>query len=193
MLPPDVMAKARLHPERRLALEAHVTPKNGGRMVEVGTMTGNLAKYLIRTFKPKELTVMDVDGWAIGQCRGRTSEVAREMNANTSVTCLLGDSKRKLENLEDNAYDLIYIDGAHDYLGACGDAEAARKKVKVGGLLAFNDYYVFEWGFLAMKGRWGVYGIVHAVNEFVICYKSDWELVYYTFGPGGTDGGGLKK
>ena len=69
--------------------------------------------------------------------------------------------------------------------------EAARPKVKVGGVLAFNDYYIFEWGFLAKKGRWGVYGVVHAVNEFIIRYKGDWELIYYTFSAGGGDGGDL--
>jgi hypothetical protein len=120
-LPADAMEKARLHPERRMALDAHVTSKEGGRMVEVGTMTGALAKHLIRAFKPKELTVMDVDGWAIGQCNGRVKQVAREVGANTSVTCILGDSKRSLQSLEDDAYDLIYIDGAHDYHGVCGD------------------------------------------------------------------------
>ena len=118
-------------------------------------------------------------------------QVAREVQANTTVNCLLGDSKRNLESLEDNAYDFIYIDGAHDYSGVCGDAESARTKVKVGGIMAFNDYYIFEWGFLAKKGRWGVYGVVHAVNEFLIRYRSEWELIYYTFGPGGTDGGDL--
>ena len=70
-------------------------------------------------------------------------------------------------------------------------AEAARSKVKVGGIMAFNDYYVFEYGFLARKGRWGVYGVPHAANEFLIRYAPDWELAYYTFLFGGGDGGDL--
>ena len=154
-------------------------------------MTGTFAKFLLRSFSPAELVVMDVDGWAIGQCRGRTSEVGRQMGPNVTVTCFLGDSKKKLQTLEDNAYDFIYIDGAHDYKGACGDAEAARTKVKVGGIMAFNDYYRFEYGFLARKGRWGHYGVPHTVNEFLIRYAGDWEVAYYTLPAenGGGDGG----
>ena len=116
-LPASVMERARLHPERRDALERHVNPKQGARIVEVGTMTGALAKYIVRTFKPAELVVMDVDSWAIGQCHGRTTAVAREVKANTTVRCIKGDSKANLQALEDNAFDLIYIDGAHDYKG----------------------------------------------------------------------------
>ena len=124
-IPSNIMANARLHSDRRVALQAHVTPKTGARMVEVGTMTGVLAKYLIRYFRPSELVVMDVDSWAIGQCKGRTVQVARETQIGTNVSCIKGDSKVNLQALPDNTYDLIYIDGAHDYNGVCNDVCAA--------------------------------------------------------------------
>ena len=124
-IPSNVMANARLHSDRRVALQAHVTPETGARMVEVGTMTGVLAKYLIRYFRPSELVVMDVDSWAIGQCKGRTVQVARETQIGTNVSCIKGDSKVNLQALPDNTYDLIYIDGAHDYNGVCNDVCAA--------------------------------------------------------------------
>lgn len=61
----------------------------------------------------------------------------------------------------------------------CGDLEAARTKVKPGGVMVINDYYVFETLFLGgPKGRWGTYGVIHAANEFILRY--DWELVYMT-------------
>ena len=63
--------------------------------------------------------------------------------------------------------DGVYVDADHDYKGVCADLEIARAKVKVGGLLALNDYYRFEWQFLAERGRWGHYGIMHAANEYV--------------------------
>ena len=198
-IPDAAMASARLHSDRRSAVDAHMPPsaRKGGRLVEVGTMTGAFAKFLVRSFQPAELVVMDVDGWAINQCKGRTSQVAAQISSNITVKCYKGDSKKRLLTLEDNAYDFIYIDGAHDYKGACGDAEAARTKVKVGGIMAFNDYYRFEYGFLARKGRWGSYGVPHTVNEFVVRYAGDWEVAYYTLpgDNGGGDGGdfGLRR
>jgi len=187
-IPETLMANARLHSNRRIPVTEHMKGRKDGRIVEVGTMTGVFAKFMIRSFEPKELVVMDIDGWAIGQCKGRTSQVANEVGANTTIRCMLGDSKKFLEKLEDDTYDLIYIDGAHDYKGACGDAEAARTKVKVGGIMTFNDYYKFEYGFLARKGRWGFYGVPHAANEFLVRYERSWELAYYTL-PGDNGGG----
>ena len=60
--------------------------------------------------------------------------------------------------------------------GVCTDLEAARTKVRVGGLIALNDYYRFEWEFLAQRGRWGAYGIVHATNEFLARYRGSFEV-----------------
>ena len=42
--------------------------------------------------------------------------------------------------------------------------------------------------FLPTRGRWGVYGIVHAANEFLVRYQPDWELVYLTLDPKGATG-----
>ena len=69
------------------------------------------------------------------------------------------------------------------YKGVCGDLEAARPKVKIGGLMALNDYYLFETVFLAQRGRWGVYGIIHATHEFLARYASGWEVAYITMSP----------
>ena len=67
------------------------------------------------------------------------------------------------------------VDGDHDYSGVCGDLEAARTKVKPGGLMVLNDYYIFESIFLGgdpktkkTGGRWGTYGVIHAANEFIL-------------------------
>ena len=38
----------------------------------------------------------------------------------------------------------------------------------MGGLLVLNDYFLFESSFLASRGRWGVYGVIHATNECLL-------------------------
>eukprot|EP00966_Prymnesium_polylepis_P160759 3715346-Prymnesium_polylepis.1 len=96
-----------------------------------------------------------------------------------TVRCIRGDSAASLKQLEDNAYDLMYIDGDHSYKGACADIEAARSKLKIGGLLALNDYYTFEYNFIPKKGVAMVYGVIHATHEFLARYYGDWEVVYF--------------
>ena len=55
--------------------------------------------------------------------------------------------------------------------------------------MVLNDYYLMETLFMgwprqasvAHAGRWGVYGVIHAANEFILRYQ--WELVYMTLHP----------
>lgn len=70
----------------------------------------------------------------------------------------------------------------HNYAGVCQDIEEAKTKVKVGGLLVMNDYYFFESGFLFLRGRWGIYGVIHAVNEFLRRYDN-FEIAFYALHP----------
>ena len=178
----ELTSNAKLYPERRRAVLQSVA--KGGHLIEVGTLNGQFAKFLLRSeLRPGSLTVMDI---STHSCFSQTSKVAREVG--TRLTCLMGDSKRMLAKLNESTYDLIYVDGDHDYRGVCEDLEGARTKVKPGGILALNDYYRFEWQFLGERGRWGAYGVVHAANEFLVRYGKDWEVAYYTFGP--TDSGG---
>lgn len=44
------------------------------------------------------------------------------------------------EVLEPGAYDMAFIDGAHDYSSVLADIRKAQKAVKDGGLLVFHDY-----------------------------------------------------
>lgn len=50
-----------------------------------------------------------------------------------------GESAKVMEKLE-QVFDLIYIDGSHDYESVKADVDGARKILKPGGLLAFHDY-----------------------------------------------------
>ena len=182
MIPAAMTANAKLYPERRRGVLQSVA--KGGHLVEVGTLNGQFAKFLLRSeLKPASLAVMDI---STKSCFSQTAKVARETGSN--LHCLMGDSKKMLTKLNESAYDLIYVDGDHDYKGVCEDLESARTKVKPGGIMALNDYYRFEWQFLGERGRWGAYGVMHAANEFLVRYGKDWEVAYYTFGP--TDSGG---
>eukprot|EP00966_Prymnesium_polylepis_P139393 3221041-Prymnesium_polylepis.1 len=106
-------------------------------------------------------------------CYTRTKKLGTGMGAD--VQCVRGDSAKSLRQLPDGSQDLIYIDGDHDYKGVCADLESARSKLRVGGLMVMNDYNWFESEFLAQRGRWGVYGVIHATNEFAVRYSREFE------------------
>ena len=83
--------------------------------------------------------------------------------------------------LDDGAYDLLCIDGDHSYGGACGDAQVAKSKVRVGELMVFNDYCRLEWAQFGKNGRWRHYGIMYAANELLVQEQPAWEVAYYAF------------
>ena len=98
----------------------------------MGTLTGSLARHMLRTLRPKRLTVMDISAYPINMCYTRTKKLGADMGAD--VQCIRGDSAKSLrQSLPDGSQDLIYIDGDHDYKGVCADLEAARSKLRVGG------------------------------------------------------------
>jgi predicted O-methyltransferase YrrM len=60
-------------------------------------------------------------------------------------------------------YDLVFIDGAHDYRSASLDAALAAAKLAPGGALAFHDYRVHPGEY---NGGWDP-GVTQAVNELL--------------------------
>jgi hypothetical protein len=86
----------------------------------------------------------------------------RMQNYRDRMVIRQGDGAEELSKLPDASIDLIYIDGSHSYDNVMRDGDAARKKVKPGGLLIFNDYII--WSHL--EKVW--YGVIPVVNELVI-------------------------
>ena len=171
----NLSSNARVYPDRYTAV-VNAAPRRG-RFVEVGTLTGRFADHIVERLEPAEMVIIDVEERWVDLCKWkRNASIAAG-----TASCILGDSTSELTKLQDSRYDMIYVDGAHDYKGVCRDLEAARTKIKPGGLLVLNDYYLFETLFLAQRGRWGVYGIIHAANEFAARYH--WELAYVAMHP----------
>jgi predicted O-methyltransferase YrrM len=56
------------------------------------------------------------------------------------VVAVRGFSNEKLPELQDDFFDLIYIDGNHDPEFVLEDAVLSFRKLRVGGVLIFDDY-----------------------------------------------------
>lgn len=176
----SIPATARLYATRHIALSSVATP--GMRIVEVGTLSGQLARFMIRILKPSRLIVMDLNRGLIRECKNTNINYAQQQGNDTEVDCQAGASYDLLAKLPGNWADIIYIDADHEYTSVCKDLEAARTKLRVGGLMVMNDFYLFETEFLADRGRWGVYGIIHAAYEFLNRHSDEWEVAYYALG-----------
>jgi SAM-dependent methyltransferase len=80
------------------------------------------------------------------------------------VTVKRGYSHEVLPTLEDNSFDIIYIDGNHEPEYVLEDAVLAFRKLKVGGRLIFDDY---GWGGPDLTKR-GIDGFINGYHKRII-------------------------
>lgn len=80
------------------------------------------------------------------------------------VTVKRGYSNEVLPTLEDNSFDIIYIDGNHEPEYVLEDAVLAFRKLKVGGRLIFDDY---GWGGPDLTQR-GIDAFLHGYRTRVV-------------------------
>ena len=184
-IPSTYLQGAKLYGERRVALKEE-TPANAT-VAEIGILAGSLTRWMVSTIRPVAIYALDLMH-VMGVCRSRTRARAMQEGNHTTVHCLGGDSSTNLATLPDEGFDVIYIDADHDYAGVCRDLEAAKHKVRVGGLLVFNDYIRMEYIQLMERGRFGTYGVIYVVNEFLVRHEGNYTVAYFAFGP--QDAGG---
>jgi Methyltransferase domain len=72
-----------------------------------------------------------------------------------------GDSSEGLATFPDGYFDMIYIDGDHFLEGVRKDVCVANKKLKSNGVIAFNDYIMFD------HCAGSQYGVIQNVNELI--------------------------
>jgi hypothetical protein len=84
------------------------------------------------------------------------------------VTVKRGYSHEVLPTLEDNSFDIIYIDGNHEPEYVLEDAVLAFRKVKVGGRLIFDDY---GWGGPDLTKR-GIDSFLHGYRHRIVVLGS---------------------
>lgn len=77
-----------------------------------------------------------------------------------------GFSEEEVPYFEDEFFDIIYIDGNHETDYVYRDAILSLQKVKKGGYLVFDDYYVGAWD-----------SVVKGVDMFLSDYKHRIEVI----------------
>jgi predicted O-methyltransferase YrrM len=136
---------------------------SGKRVLEIGSYCGRSTICLAQTAKDV-VSVDPHDGRGTPQPRDTYDEFRANLerynlNQNVSVNqCTLDEllGWMKPPGRLDRSFDLIFIDGAHDYANVTRDIDRALTVLAPGGLLAFHDYQSIDHP-----------GVTKAVDEFI--------------------------
>lgn len=159
----DKLAGCEVLPNRLALLDR--LPK-GGAIAEVGVDRGDFSLEIPNRCQPSKLHLFDIDMTRLTN-KAVLGAVAQR---GSPVKTHAGDSSTNMRKVPDGYFDVIYIDGDHDYEGVKRDIEAAVPKLKPEGALIFNDYSV--WSPVGMFHC----GVARAVHEF--CRDNPWKFRY---------------
>jgi predicted O-methyltransferase YrrM len=85
-----------------------------------------------------------------------------------------GYSHNEIPRFEDNFFDIIYIDGNHEPEYVLEDAVLSFRKLKVGGIMIFDDY---GWGGPDLTKR-GIDGFLSGYHKRIKNLGEKWSQVF---------------
>jgi len=178
-----LITDARLYANRKSLIASLRIPR-GGKIAEIGVWQGMFSAFLIEELQPRRFFAFDIfTGHEWLDWNGYTGEqlfdglrhrefYERAMAPFGDITVMVeGPSATTLRDYTDRSFDLVYVDGDHEYDAVKADAEAAVEMVSETGYLVFNDYTMID------PGNDMVYGVVPVVNELVA--RGGWRVVGY--------------
>lgn len=137
---------------------------------EVGVFTGYYSELMCKAMPKLHLTCVDI--WGEGKYKRAEDECLQRL-AWYNVKIIKDYSVEAAKQVPDNSLDFVYIDAAHDYDNVKLDIAAWAPKVRVGGIIAGDDFYDFPSG----KG-----GVMRAATEFASHYHYDLKLTNWDIG-----------
>ncbi len=151
-------------------------PNKPIRYAEVGAFDGANMVSVAETYGlHTESTLIAIDPWTeyvdYPEYKGEQMTIYNAFTRNMEdcglkerVSVMRGYSHEVLPTLEDNSFDIIYIDGNHEPEYVLEDAVLAFRKLKVGGRLIFDDY---GWGGPDLTKR-GIDGFLNGYHKRII-------------------------
>jgi hypothetical protein len=174
-LRPSDVENARLFAGRQSLVKYLAPELRGGTIAEVGVMYGDFSDFLLRTVEPGVFVAIDrFDRHTVPVIWGKPSAERfqgmthrefyerRFSDRVKQVRCEEGDSGECLSRYPDQTFDMIYVDAGHDYESVKRDADLSKEKIKLQGILIFNDYIRYSH----LDDSY--YGIIPVVNELVV-------------------------
>ena len=145
----DAFVGSRVFADREAMMAAMVPA--GGIGAELGVQNGHFSRFLLDRLAPTALHLFDL----------AVDPIRDDVRSDKRVHLHAGDSSSSLAALKPLQFDWIYIDGDHSETGASKDAEAARARIRPGGLVVFNDYT--PWSIAEAMP----YGVIPVANRVV--------------------------
>lgn len=155
--------------------------------------------HIIDWFKGN-LTVDSEEEWSYNEnnpesWKSHLWSEARKFKVDDIITIFEGDSREQIHNVESNYYDIVFIDGGHEYDIVKSDVENGYNKLKDGGIMVFDDFSggpdsyqkfdvknatpeMLEKDTYSFDGQKIHVGVVKAVHEFlngnyIVCGSHD--------------------
>ena len=156
----------------------------GGLAVEIGVWRGEFSSTIIELITPDKLVLIDpwahiedeshteafvgrTDGGKMDRIFNRVLKKFKDVIDAGQVAMERDISVPALETFEDHSISFAYVDGDHSYEGVSADLKALFPKMKIGGIMAFDDYH--------RRGWWGD-GVIRAINEFLGQYPREFRI-----------------
>lgn len=144
------------------------------RYAEIGTFYGaNIVSVAMTYGKHPDSVLVAIDPWSdyndYPEYKGQQSGIYETFCKNiepygSKIQTKRGYSHEIIPTLEDNTYDIIYIDGNHEPEYVLEDAILSFRKVKPHGYLVFDDY---GWGGPDLTKR-GIDAFINGYHKRII-------------------------
>jgi hypothetical protein len=100
--------------------------------------------HVIDWFKGN-LTVNEEEEWFYREenapiWRNHLESEAKKFKVQDRITIFEGDSREVIHQMKDNYYDIVFIDGGHEYDIVKSDIENVYKKLKPNGIMVLDDF-----------------------------------------------------
>jgi hypothetical protein len=161
--------------------ERHLWPLAGQEhfhALQIGAYCGDASEWLLtHVITGHDSWLVDVDTWEGSKETGHVqidfSDVEEFYNERIKHFRHVGRFKGTSDEyfaLGPAAFDFVYIDGSHETEQVLRDGVNADKYLKVGGMIAFDDYLWSDWG-----NQRNVPG--PAVDAFIRCFENRYVVV----------------
>jgi hypothetical protein len=136
---------------------------------EIGVLEGHYSMILLDIIP--DLKLLCVDNWKYLPSHELVRQRAYK-NLENRATIIPKHSMEALADVEDGSLDFVYIDANHQYHSVIDDITGWAKKVRVGGIVAGDDYYDIP------GSKWGVIEAVteFTKNPFIPVNITDWDF-----------------
>jgi predicted O-methyltransferase YrrM len=136
---------------------------NGASMFEFGTFKGQTTRTIVLNLPALAVSTLDLNP--------SLSDVL--LNGSLNVTRLKGHSGSFDFAPFSKTFDLIFIDGGHDYYTVKSDTENAVRMVRPGGIIVWHDYGTPEWDVTKYLDEVAETLNIHRVEETSLCFYEE--------------------